>query len=243
MEISVEQKYSRITAGIDRVIESVLEVSGAYRINRVNIRRVRWTSFQPNFFVQMQPGVLEKAPQNIHWNHCSNVGRRKSLIQDSLYKNFHNINHRCRKNRTKSFAGNWTNDLGFASHGVAFNTRWPCHPADNKLEKHRQEKKRPTFRRFLVHPFPIYEIWFDLNSSVGILFCNSRSIPSSAASFLLSHFIFDRVWSFHWQLPVTMIIGVTLLACVTAELSIRKVLRENPSIYYKETNLTEESFL
>ena len=41
-----------------------IEVSGV-EISAVvvNIRRVKWTNFQPNFFVQMQPGVLEQAPK------------------------------------------------------------------------------------------------------------------------------------------------------------------------------------
>jgi putative ABC transport system permease protein len=29
----------------------------------VNLRKIRWTSFQPNFFIQFQPGVLEEAPK------------------------------------------------------------------------------------------------------------------------------------------------------------------------------------
>ena len=62
-EISVEQKYAE-SLDIDLGDQITIEVSGV-KIDAkvVNIRRVRWTSFQPNFFVQMQPGVLERAPK------------------------------------------------------------------------------------------------------------------------------------------------------------------------------------
>ena len=51
---------------------------------------------------------------------------------------------------------------------------------------------------------------------------------SSVASYLLSQHIFDRVWSFHWQLPMLMVLAVTILSCITAEFSTRKVLHEKP---------------
>jgi putative ABC transport system permease protein len=57
---------------------------------------------------------------------------------------------------------------------------------------------------------------------------------SSGASFVLSHYIFDRVWSFHWQLPLIMITGVTLISCITAEIATRKVLSEKPIDLFKD---------
>ena len=62
-EISVEQKYAE-SLNLDLNDKIEIEVSGV-EISAVvvNIRRVKWTSFQPNFFVQMQPGVLEQAPK------------------------------------------------------------------------------------------------------------------------------------------------------------------------------------
>ena len=63
VEISVEQKYAK-SLEIDLNDELEIEVGGVPILAKVvNIRRVRWTSFQPNFFVQMQPGVLDQAPK------------------------------------------------------------------------------------------------------------------------------------------------------------------------------------
>ena len=54
----------------------------------VNLRRVRWTSFQPNFFVQMQPGVLDRAPKTFlgTLHHLSQ--EKKAQIQDQLVRKF-----------------------------------------------------------------------------------------------------------------------------------------------------------
>lgn len=62
-QISLEEKYAeRIGADLNDTM--TFDVQGL-EIKAVvtSIRRVRWTSFQPNFFIVMQPGVLEDAPQ------------------------------------------------------------------------------------------------------------------------------------------------------------------------------------
>ena len=57
---------------------------------------------------------------------------------------------------------------------------------------------------------------------------------STGASLVLSHYIFDRVWNFNWQLPIIMVTGVTLISCITAEIATRKVLGEKPIQLFKD---------
>lgn len=61
--ISLEKRFAeRLKLKIgDRLVFDIqgLEVEGEVR----NIRNVKWTSFQPNFFIQFQEGVLEDAPK------------------------------------------------------------------------------------------------------------------------------------------------------------------------------------
>lgn len=62
-EISLEEKYAeRVGAKLGDVM--TFDVQGLEIKGKVtSLRRVRWTSFQPNFFITFQPGVLEEAPQ------------------------------------------------------------------------------------------------------------------------------------------------------------------------------------
>lgn len=62
-EISLEERYAdRVGAKLNDIM--TFDVQGLEIKGKVtSIRRVRWTSFQPNFFVVFQPGVLEEAPQ------------------------------------------------------------------------------------------------------------------------------------------------------------------------------------
>ncbi len=62
--ISVEERFAeRMNLKLgDHLVFDILGVEVAGKI--VSLRRVRWNSFEPNFFVMFQPGVLEDAPKS-----------------------------------------------------------------------------------------------------------------------------------------------------------------------------------
>ena len=62
-EISLEQSYARrLGAKLGDVL--IFDVSGIEITGIVtSLRTVKWTSFEPNFFILFQPGILEEAPK------------------------------------------------------------------------------------------------------------------------------------------------------------------------------------
>ena len=63
VELSVEKRYAeRLGLKLGDMID--FDVQGVeIRGKIVNLRKVKWTSFQPNFFIIVQPGALEQAPK------------------------------------------------------------------------------------------------------------------------------------------------------------------------------------
>lgn len=62
-EISLEKNYSK-RLGVKLGDKLVFDVSGIEIVGIVtSLRSVKWTSFEPNFFILFQPGVLEEAPK------------------------------------------------------------------------------------------------------------------------------------------------------------------------------------
>ena len=59
----MEQEFgARLQVGIgDRMVVDILGIELEGQI--VNLRKVRWNSFQPNFFMLVQTGVLDEAPK------------------------------------------------------------------------------------------------------------------------------------------------------------------------------------
>jgi putative ABC transport system permease protein len=99
-EISLETRFAeRLGVGLgDTLGFDVLGVNVEGRI--VNLRAVRWTSFQPNFFVQFQPGVLDDAPKtfvaaiargSVVDAESGAVVRRKAALQGALVRKFPNV--------------------------------------------------------------------------------------------------------------------------------------------------------
>lgn len=63
-ELSVEKRYAgRMGFKIGDVVK--FDVQGVeFEGEVINLREVKWNSFQPNFFVLVQPGTLDEAPKN-----------------------------------------------------------------------------------------------------------------------------------------------------------------------------------
>jgi putative ABC transport system permease protein len=90
-ELSLEYRFAeRIGVKLGDVLR--LDIQGVEIEGQVvNTRRVRWTSFQPNFFVLVQPGVLDDAPKT-HIVALPSLGSEARLqIQKDMATEFSNV--------------------------------------------------------------------------------------------------------------------------------------------------------
>jgi putative ABC transport system permease protein len=90
-EVSVEKRYAgRLDIKIgDRLSFDVQGVPIEAKV--VNLRSIRWTSFQPNFFIVFPKGVLEDAPKIYLGSLPALPDETKSSLQSSLAENFPNV--------------------------------------------------------------------------------------------------------------------------------------------------------
>lgn len=89
--LSLEARYAK-RMGVTLGDSISFDVGGVFITGVVqSIRRVRWTSFMPNFFLLVQPGVLEDAPKT----HLMALGtmsdEQKALSQNLIVRNFPNV--------------------------------------------------------------------------------------------------------------------------------------------------------
>jgi putative ABC transport system permease protein len=90
-QISLEKRFAdrlqlQVGDKLDFDVQGVT-VSGEV----VNLRKVRWTSFQPNFFIQFQSGYLEEAPKTHLMTLGPSTPEIKSQLQIDLARQFPNI--------------------------------------------------------------------------------------------------------------------------------------------------------
>lgn len=83
-EISIEDHFAkRLGFDLGDILE--FDIQGVpIKGKIVNLRKVRWSSFKPNFFIQFQSGVLDKAPKMYLATINVPVGTDRSQIQNQI---------------------------------------------------------------------------------------------------------------------------------------------------------------
>ena len=89
--ISVERRYAqRLGLQLGDLID--FEIQGVPITGKiVNLRRVQWTSFQPNFFITFIPGALSDAPKTFLASLPKTTQAERERWQASLFDRFPNI--------------------------------------------------------------------------------------------------------------------------------------------------------
>jgi len=90
-ELSVEQRFaSRLGFKIGDILK--FDVQGSEIAGQItSLRSVKWNSFQPNFFVLFQPGVLDEAPKSWLASIPQTDVPLKLSLQETISKKFFNI--------------------------------------------------------------------------------------------------------------------------------------------------------
>lgn len=89
--VSIEERYAK-RVGIE--LGSLLEfdIQGITVFAKVvNLRKVKWNSFNPNFFIVMQPGLLEEAPQTYLATIAKADIDGRIALQTNIIRTFSNI--------------------------------------------------------------------------------------------------------------------------------------------------------
>jgi len=202
----------------------------------VNLRRVRWTSFQPNFFVQMQTGVLEQAPKTFLATVHQLTPDKKEKLQDSLVHQFPTVSildvERTGK-KILEVVGQMTWSLQFmaALSILAGLVILYC----VVREKSRSQSWEMNLQKVLGSTLGDIrkQVWLEfglLGGSAALI----GTLLSLLTSYILSVQVFDRVWNFRWDLPLLVILAVILLSILTADFGVRKALRQKPVVLLRE---------
>ncbi len=90
-ELSIERRYAK-RLGLEIGDTVTFEILGIEVQGKVtNLRRVRWTSFLPNFFIVFQPGAIDDAPKTYLAAVDSLEGEERFAIQDKIVDKFSNV--------------------------------------------------------------------------------------------------------------------------------------------------------
>jgi putative ABC transport system permease protein len=235
-ELSVEAKYAgRLGIKIGDVLQfdvQGVEIDGQV----VNLRKVKWTSFQPNFFVIMQNGVLNDAPKTFITALPKMPEAKKEQMQMELAKRFSNVSIvdvQRTVNEVLKIADqmSWSLELMaalalFTGYVVLYSIvsgqvrlrRWEL----NMLKV--VGAKFGAVSRYLVLEF------VTLSLGAGIM----GASLSVVVSYFISYYVFEGSFVFNWAWPVFTALGVCVLSGLIAYFASRRVVNESPLVILQE---------
>jgi putative ABC transport system permease protein len=229
-EMSLEVRFAeRLKVGVgDRLSFEVQGVPIEGRV--VNLRRVRWTSFEPNFFVTFQPGVLEDAPRTVVAAVPELPPEAKSALQTQVVRAFPNvsiIDVAATVDRLLAIVGQmslavYVMALLALGAGLAVLVAIAHHQAERRIPDVTLLKILGTgFGRLVAMALVEFGLLAGAASLLG-------AVLSVVAAYVLSWTVFDRLWTLDARLPAALAVGATLVSTLLAAAAVGASLRTPP---------------
>lgn len=235
-EVSLEYRYAgRLGIKVGDTIQfdvQGVEVDGQV----VNLRKVKWTSFQPNFFVSLQNGVLNDAPKTFITALPKMSEIQKDNLQLKLAKMFPNvsiIDVQRTVNEVLKIADqmSWSLELMaalalFTGYVVLYSI------VSSQMRLRRWELNMlkvvgasfGSVSKYLVTEFLV------LSLGAGVMGAGL----SVVVSYFISYYVFEGSFVYNWMWPVFTAIGVCLLSAFVAYVASRRVVHESPLVILQE---------
>jgi putative ABC transport system permease protein len=229
--ISMEQEFGkRLQVGIgDRMVVDILGIELEGQV--VNLRKVRWNSFQPNFFMLVQKGVLDDAPKT----YLASVSRvekeKKEVLVNRLTAAFPNvsvIDVSGTVAQLSSIAGQLSQSLRFMA-GLAMAIGLVTVVSIARQEALRREREINLLRVLgagIGRIRTILILEFTVLSAAAAL---AALLLSVLCSLGISWLLFDRLWQFQWLSSAFLLLAVPLTCALTALLAADSVIRRKPT--------------
>ena len=236
-EISLEERFAdRLGLKIgDELTFDVQSVPITGEV--VNLRKVRWNSFQPNFFILFQPGVLDEAPKTFLAGISNVNASRKLALQNGIVQNFPNISVIDVSRLVTRILG-ITDQVSWAIRVMAYLSILAGLVVLFSIARYEVQHRFWEINLLKVLGARFQDVRAIVQIEFGILGLFAAIfgvILSNGMSFVISFIIFERLWSFSWTMTLLSVAGISLLSIATALLATHNLLKQKPLKLLKAT--------
>ncbi|NRA06823.1 MAG: FtsX-like permease family protein [Myxococcales bacterium] len=198
----------------------------------VNLRDVQWNSFQPNFFVIFQPGVLEAAPAVFLASLPQVSTEERDALRESLVRDFPNVSVVDVSRAVRRILG-LAEQLHFAIASTAGLSLLVGLLLVYTIASARARERRWETNLLKVLGADFSRIRRVMDLEAGLLAgcaVTAGSVGSVLGAAALSHGVFEITFLVSWWPVLGAILFVPMVCVLTARGATRKVLRERPLI-------------
>jgi putative ABC transport system permease protein len=196
----------------------------------VNTRKVDWNSFQPNFFVSFQPGVLDPAPKTFVAAISSVAEADRIAVQNAIVTALPNVSV---INVTQIVARllDITNQISWAIRVMAYLSIFAGLVVLFSIARYEVKSRFWEINLLKILGANFRDVKGMVQIEFGILgffAALSGVVLSLAMSWTISWVIFDNLWSFSAGLTGFSVLAITALSVFTALVATLGVLRQKP---------------
>jgi putative ABC transport system permease protein len=228
--ISLEEGYAeRIGASIgDTITFDVQSVPISGRV--MNLRRVDWNSFQPNFFISFQPGVLDPAPKTFVAA-ISNVPSEQQLqIQNAIVGELQNISI-INVGQIVARILDITSQISWGIKVMAYLAIFAGLVVLFSIARYEVKSRFWEINLLKILGANFSDVKSMIQIEFGILgfFAAFAGIAISLLmSYAIAWFVFDSIWQLASGSTFFSILAITVLSVLTALIATMSVLRQKP---------------
>ena len=196
----------------------------------INFRKVRWNSFQPNFFILFQPGVLEEAPKTFLASISRIEQEERMALQNAIVAHFPNVSMINVAQTIKKILG-ITDRLSFAINFMAYLSILAGLVVLYSIARYEVQRRLWEINLLKILGAGFKDIRTIIQIEFGVLGLTAALLAillSLASSYSISYIYFDRLWAFQWETSLFNLVAITLLSVLTALAAARKTIRQKP---------------
>ena len=229
-EISLENRYAErmgfklgdlLTFNVQEVVVEAIVI---------NLRRVQWNSFQPNFFILFQPGVLEDAPGTFLGSIGGLDSSRRLSVQNRIVKDFPNVSV-IDVTRMVGRVLKISDQMVLALRLMAYLSILAGLVVVFSIARHEVEGRlwELNLLKVLGARFSDIQKMIQIEFAVLGIFAGLFGVAVSLImSYGIAWWFFENLWKWTWQTSLASIIGVTALSVGVAWLATQRTLRSSP---------------
>ena len=236
-EISLEERFAA-RLGLAIGDEILFDIQGIPILGKVvNLRKVKWNSFQPNFFILFQTGVLEDAPSSYIGSVSGLDEKSRIAMQIKLTKIFPNISM-IDVTQLVGRVIEITDQMVIAIKLMAYLSILVGMVVVFSIARYEVQRRYREINLLKVLGAGFSNIRSMILLEFGILSSMAAFfgvVLSMAMSYTLSWQIFESLWHPAWLNSGMGIAGVTFLGMVVSLLATSGVLRQKPLVLLQTT--------
>lgn len=196
----------------------------------INLRKVRWNSFQPNFYILFQPGVLEDAPKTFLASITGVAPNQRMTLQNKIVAAFPNISMINVAQTIRKILG-ITDRLSFAINFMAYLSILAGLVVLYSIARYEAQRRLWEINLLKVLGAGFRDIRTIIILEFGMLGMTAALLAifmSLVSSYAISLIYFDRLWAFRWETSLFNLAAITLLCIVTALFAAHRIIRQKP---------------